>query len=687
MVILTEKPSVAKSIGEALNFTKDKNNNWYISSDKQSCIVSAHGHLLELYSPEDYAPESNTKGWSLKQLPIIPTKMLYKKIPTEKGLPDSLSIISNALKTFGEDNFVLATDAEREGELIGYLILQHLNFSEWESAKRFWTSEALTKDVVCKEMKNLKPLLQYQHYRQAGLARQHADWLIGINFTRLLSVQSNTLLPFGRVQTAVLGAIFIRENSILNFIPQKYIQLRINAQKANKTFSMFFTVDKETRLNPDDKNISECIEHIKNNPKIIITEIITQEKKENPPLLFDITELQKFCSDEYEFSPAKTLEIAQILYEKYKCLSYPRTPSNVLGDDNVDLFKEKYNLLKNHYPQLAHMCANEKITVENKRIFNSQKLTDHHALIPLDILPEVASTDERKVYKAVLQRFFDIIKPPYIYEAQKVTAKTTDNKFCFTASGEKIIQYGWRDNKKNDDQEQTLPELQENDALDIIDHEILNKTTKPLPHYTNSTLLALMKNPRKTDESKCKLVGLGTPATRAGIIQGLHDRKLIYNKKNNILITEKGIFLIKQILKIPELTNLISISTTTEWEEALAEDPDLFINKIRSFITENLPNMKLTGTYTEKSIICCPLCSGKIIKTEKNYFCSNFKNGCHFSVFRKIAGSEITDKDISDLIQNGKTRKKKFTSKAGKEFKCRLKLSKTEKSFVQFDFS
>ena len=196
-----------------------------------------------------------------------------------------------------------------------------------------------------------------------------------------------------------------------------------------------------------------------------------------------------------------------------------------------------------------------------------------------------------------------------------------------------------------------------------------------------------MKNPRKTDESKCKLVGLGTPATRAGIIQGLHDRKLIYNKKNNILITEKGIFLIKQILKIPELTNLISISTTTEWEEALAEDPDLFINKIRSYITENLPNMKLTGLYTEKSIIHCPLCSGKIIKTEKNYFCSNFKNGCHFSVFRKIAGSEITDKDISDLIQNGITRKKKFTSKASKEFKCRLKLSKTEKSFVQFDFS
>lgn len=135
-------------------------------------------------------------------------------------------------------------------------------------------------------MKNLKPLLQYQHYRQAGLARQHADWLIGINFTRLLSVQSNTLLPFGRVQTAVLGAIFIRENSILNFIPQKYIQLRINAQKANKTFSMFFTVDKETRLNPDDKNISECIEHIKNNPKIIITEIITQEKKRKSTFTF-----------------------------------------------------------------------------------------------------------------------------------------------------------------------------------------------------------------------------------------------------------------------------------------------------------------------------------------------------------------------------------------------------------------
>ncbi|MBR4598829.1 MAG: hypothetical protein IKO39_02100, partial [Treponema sp.] len=396
MLILTEKPSVAQDIADTLGFTKNPALGCFVSADGKSGIVAAHGHLLELYKPEDYTGQTK-KTWTLSELPLIPAQMKYKKIPPEPKKPDSLEIIKRAFQKFGQENFILATDAEREGELIGALILDYIGFTKYDSARRFWTSEALTSDVIKKAIRESKPLKNYEHYKTAGLARQHADWLVGMNFTRLLSVQSETLCPFGRVQTAVLGAIFMREKAIEEFKPRPYVQLQITASKDNQSFKLTFFQNENERFSPDDKIVSDCKNQLASNKKLRIKEITKQEKTENPPQLFDITELQKYCSEHYQFSPSQTLELAQSLYEKHKCLSYPRTPSVVLGDDNVELFKAKFELLKNSYPKSAQGCAPENITAENKRIFNSAKLTDHHALIPLSPLSTEANESEKKV--------------------------------------------------------------------------------------------------------------------------------------------------------------------------------------------------------------------------------------------------------------------------------------------------
>ncbi len=688
MLILTEKPSVAQDIADTLGFTKNPALGCFISADGKSGIVAAHGHLLELYKPEDYTGQTK-KTWTLSDLPLIPAQMKYKKIPPEPKKPDSLEIIKRAFQKFGQEDFILATDAEREGELIGALILDYIGFTKYDSARRFWTSEALTSDVIKKAIRDSKPLKNYEHYKTAGLARQHADWLVGMNFTRLLSVQSETLCPFGRVQTAVLGAIFMREKAIEEFKPRPYVQLQITASKDNQSFKLTFFQNESDRFSPNDKIVSDCKNQLIVNKNLRIKEITKQEKTENPPQLFDITELQKYCSEHYQFSPSQTLELAQSLYEKHKCLSYPRTPSVVLGDDNVELFKAKFELLKNSYPKLAQGCAPENINAENKRIFNSAKLTDHHALIPLAPLPKEANESEKKVYTAVVKRFFNVIKPAHIYEQTNIIAETENGKFTFKTSGKKIIQQGWKqtNEKRNvaleEEEGQVLPELAQGEIITAEKYDLLQKMTKPQKHYTNASILAMMKNPKgDKDENLGKLAGLGTPATRAKILQGLIDRKLIEVIKQNILITEKGRFLIKQVLQLPRLADLISISTTTKWEQQLQDEPQKFLENIKQFIRDELPRMKLTTKWERPFLGRCPICNGKVYSGKNSYFCENKPEGkCNFSISKTICSAAISEQDISTILFGKETRTKKMKSKAGNEFSAKLSLKNGKLDF------
>lgn len=676
MIVLTEKPSVAKDIASGLGgFTKvpfgnpdSKGRHDFYYQNGNDCIVSSAGHLLSLFEPGDY--DEKYQKWNLADLPIIPQKYKYKPILSTINI---LKKIKHCFEAFDNRNFVLATDAEREGEHIGCLILNYVGFKEYSSARRFWVSEALTPDVVKKGFQNLKPLSDFESYKKAGLARARSDWLLGMNVSRLIALSTKANMFFGRIQTAILGAIYARDMNIKSFKSVPYFMLRVLAGGTP------FIFEKDGKNKFSDKTSLSVLASNFQGKTLLVTDVQTEKKTENPPQLFNITGLQKHCADAYHLTPEETLNIAQKLYETYKCLSYPRTPSVVLGDDNVELFKEKFNLLKEKYPEKAQRCAQSKITPENKRLFNSSKLQDHHALIPLNVLPDEASEAEKNVYTAVLERFFATIKPPYEYGITTVIANS-DGK-TFKAKGKSVYDAGWKEKTpdSDEDEESEIPsEIKTGDGLKIEKTEILEKMTQPKKHYTNSSILALMENPKGENEDLGKLIGIGTPATRAGVIATLVKREYIVQKGQQLLITDKGIFLIKTVLKIPSLANLIKLSTTTEWEKKLAENPEEFLADNEEFLRGELPKIKITEVYQKESegLCPCPLCKkGKVIVSKKtgNYFCSACKEGCHFVIFKENYGAVISSTDAADLCSGKLTKKKKMTSKSGKTFEARLK--------------
>lgn len=677
MIILTEKPNVAEAIANAIGGYTKKDGYFQKGSD---CIVSAQGHLLELNEPEDY--DSKFSKWTLEDLPICPDKLFYKPIAKNYKV---LAKIKKCFEEFDSSEFILATDAEREGEVIGAEILNFLHFKNYENARRFWVSEALTKEVVLKGLENAKPLSFYSKYKNEGFARAQSDWLLGMNISRLLSVSTTTLLSFGRVQTAILGAIYLRDKSIENFTPVKYNQLEITCTKDNVPFTLLLEQNNSDRFAIN----SEYIQNALNAPlaQLKIIDLTVEQKTENPPQLFNITGLQKYCAAQFKINPDRTLAIAQKLYEEYKCLSYPRTPSTVLGDDNVALFKEKFELLSAKYPELAQGCLDSKIAESNKRIFDSSKLQDHHGLIPVDVIPEQAGDDEKHIYFSVVKRFFDLIKESFIYELTKIKAEA--DEFIFKSSGRKIIQEGFKHTfeESDDTENQQLPDLKIDDFCKISNKKLITKETKPKQHFTNSSILALMENPKSEDadsNTDGKLVGIGTPATRANIIKVLLQRGYIVQTGQKLLITEKGKFLINTVIKIPELKNLISISTTTEWEKKLSDNPDLFLSEMRQFILTKLKQFEITDKWIDKGIGECPCChKGKIKEGDKSFFCSEYKAGCKFSVWKNIAGAKISVSDIQLLIAGKKTHKKKMTSsKTQKTFEASLQYINGKIDFI-----
>jgi DNA topoisomerase-3 len=675
MLILTEKPSVAAAFAGALRCARKdgyfENNNY--------CVVFAVGHLLTPYEPDDYNPDY--KKWNLSDLPIIPEKVKYKIIRETK---EQLAVIKKCFTEHKDEPFMLATDAEREGELIGAEILSFVGFTDYENAKRFWVSEALTREVVQSGIRNAKPLLDYKTYKEQGYARQQADWLVGMNLTRFISLKSGVTLTVGRVQTAVLSAIYERERQIANFETEKYFELSARMKNGSE-----FTVK---LVNPDNKEFpnrfsegSETLKKAYADCKDASEGNLTSIKKENktvhPPQLFNLTALQKEAHKAYSYSPEQTLSIAQALYEKHKCLSYPRTPSVVMGDENVELVKGIYGKLKLVYEQFAEGSDEKKINGANKRLFNSAELEDHHALIPLDTLPENVSDDERNVYLLVIERFFTTLKPPYIYNAVKIIVEI--KQYPFSGGGVEVLQRGWKKPGKDADEEQTLVGLQEGKIYPVLKISLEEKHTEPKKHYTYATLLQLMENPRN-EEGK-KLIGLGTPATRGSILKNITDRKYIEFQGKSILITEKGKTLIEIIRKSEAIKEFTGIAETTRWEEKLRENPKAFVEGIKEFVCEAIRTTVIdVPMVAQAGVGRCPVCGKLVYEGTKNYYCAGYKDGCAFVIWKTIAGAVVSRADAAALLNGKKTKVKKCKNKDGKTFSASFRLTKGK---IVFDFA
>jgi DNA topoisomerase-3 len=691
MLVLTEKPSVAAAFAAALGVPR-KGQFW---ENQDFCIVSALGHLLENYAPEDYDPA--LKKWSLATLPVIPDKILFKPIEKTAG---QLAVVKSCFGRRGNEPFLLATDAEREGELIGAEILDYVGFSNYDNASRFWVSEALTKDVILAGVKNAKPLSDYVSYRDQGYARQEADWLAGMNLTRLVSLQAGKLFTFGRVQTAVLAAVCAREKDVSSFRKEKFFEVQA-LLGAESPFSAKL-------LNPDNAEFPSRFpenapllgetEKLKETAQTgTVTEIKKEKKTVHPPQLFNLTALQKEACKLFSYTPEETLNIAQALYEKHKCLSYPRTPSRVMGDENVDLVRAVFAKLKNRNPELAAGADESLLSKDNKRVFNSAALQDHHALIPLDLLPDGASEQEANVYSLVLKRFFTLFMPDFIYNAVKILVSIGGH--LFSGSGIEPLQTGWKTDPAKNDDDEDAPPPEIFSGLEKKDYPVLSlstdeKFTGPKKRYTFASLLSLMENPRGEDGAR--LAGLGTPATRGAILKKLFDRNYLAQKGKSILPAPDGLFLIGNVLKNGALAGFVSIPETTRWEEELRANPRNFVSGVKDFVRYAVKNTSIAAAERpgKEALGKCPLCSGGVYEGKKSYYCSNYKpndgkggdgkEGCKFAIWKETAGASVSPEDARLLLSGKPTRLKKCKSKAGKEFSASFVLKNDGKLEFRF---
>jgi DNA topoisomerase-3 len=669
MLILCEKPSVAKEFARALGCGGKKGH--YENGD--TVITYCVGHLFELCEPETY--NAGFKKWRIEDLPIIPRPWRYEKIA---GLTEQAEHVLLLLQKHAGDQILIATDAGREGELIGRIALNEAGITDLSRCRRFWVSEALTDAVIREGIQNAKPLREYDLISRQGFARQHADWLVGINLTRYMSIGNSTVFSVGRVQTALLSVIAGRNDEVARFVPEPYRELEAAVEAGNGTVIKAVLINPETGKTAfregERKYLESAQAYCRDNPGTE-GEAERAEKREKPEKLLNITALQKKAYKMYGYSPDETLKSAQALYEEYQCLSYPRTPSRVMGDNNVDLFREKFNALKGAYPQWSQYADERLINGENKHIFNSAALEDHHALIPLKELPEGVPEKERRVYEIAAQSFFTVCMPDYLYTEKRILL--TAGPYKFRAVIREVRQRGFKEpvpGAEGDGEEegQEVAEFNEKGCR-IRGTETVNKKTGARKEFSMDTLLGFMENPR--GESGEKLAGLGTPATRAEIIRTLITREYIEEKGKKLYATEKGRFLMGQMGKDEGLRRMADAGQTTEWEKELREDPEGFEGSIARYVRACIKSGP-RETYRAESPGRCPICGKEVREGKKNYYCTGYREGCGFGIRKEAAGAAVTAEDARLLLAGRTTGIKNCTSKAGKKFKAAFKLEK-----------
>jgi DNA topoisomerase-3 len=675
MLILCEKPSVARDFAEALGCGGRRG---YYQNDTVT-ITYCVGHLFELAKPESYHPSYKT--WDVTKLPIIPETFRYKPIPDVVSQTDI--VLSLIRKNAGED-MVVATDAGREGELIARLVFREAGITDISRVRRFWVSEALTKEVIRKGLETANPWHDYNRIALEGAVRQQADWLIGINLTRYMTCGNNTLFSVGRVQTALLNTIAMRNSEVERFTPVPFSELEAAIQSSNGMVVKAWLVNPKTGKTAffDNSEYLHAAQDACRGKAVDYFQATSTREVKKPEKLLNITGLQKKVFKLHGYTPEKTLETAQTLYEEHKCLSYPRTPSRVMGDQNVDLFREKYRLLSSRYPGYASCCDESLISLGNRNIFNSAALEDHHALIPLAPLTDNASVQERNVFDIVLCSFFTVCMPDYIYNKKRLDFHT--GRYMFRSVINEVIQKGFKAdlNEEPERDEQEVAQFDEKSCV-ILKLEILNKKTSPQREFSQDTLLAFMENPRNKEE--VKLIGLGTPATRSGIIRNLFDRGYVREEKKKLYATDKGLFLLKQLQKDERLRRIADVGETTAWEKQLQENPGEFKKSIIEYLRSCI-NQGEREHYVNEALGLCPLCGKPIAEGKKNYYCMGYKQApsCTFSIWKEVVGAKVSAADLKLLVSGKPTGIKKCTSKNGKRFTAAFVLEQDGKLAFRF---
>jgi len=560
-IVLAEKPSVAREIARVLGCHK-KNQGYF---EGEGYVVTwALGHLVTLADPEAYG--DSYKTWRLEDLPMLPEEM---KLVVMKETSKQFKQIQSLMKRPDIQQLIIATDAGREGELVARWIMIKAGWRK--NIKRLWISSQTDK-AIREGFNNLKPGKNYDNLYLSAECRAQADWLVGLNVTRALTCKYNAQLSAGRVQTPTLAMIVEREKEIKQFVPQDYWSISAQAEG----FNLQWQSNGQTRIFQKER-AEGTVSKLRGKDGEVL-EVKKEGKKELPPLAYDLTELQRDANRKYGYSAKKTLQLMQSLYEHHKLLTYPRTDSRYLSSDIVPTLPERLkSIAVGPYAETARRIIQKKIQV-SKRLVDDHKVSDHHAIIPTEEYVNLGplKTEERHIYDLVVKRFLAVLSSPFEYE--QTTVKVNIQGESFWAKGKRVKVEGWkgiyqgqRDSEEEiEDKDQYLPELRSGQSLKITSVKTIASKTKPPARYNEATLLTAMEHPGKFIENEElretmeKTSGLGTPATRADIIEKLFNTFYIEKKGKEIFPTSKGMQLIDLVpadLKSPELT--------AQWEQEL----------------------------------------------------------------------------------------------------------------------
>ena len=687
-LVIAEKPSVAKSIADVLG-ALDRQDGYF---EGGGYIVSwCVGHLIELAEPESYGDQ--WKKWTYESLPVNPEHWKYA---IKEDTKEQYDVLYGLLHDSRVDEVVCATDAGREGELIFRLVYEQAGCSK--PMKRLWIS-SMEESAIREGFENLKPGSDYDHLYHSALCRQEADWLVGINGTRLFTVlYGGKVLKVGRVQTPTLAMLVEREAKIMNFKKEQYFMAHI----------LCGGVDAVTER-IDSKTEAENVAGACLNGQALVTSVAKEEKTVAPPKLYDLTTLQRDANRLFGFTAKQTLEYTQSLYEKKLC-TYPRTDSQYLSDD---MEQTAGNVIEAIFSSILFE-ENRMFNPDIKRVLNSKKVTDHHAIIPtmeiakadLAALPET----ERKILSLVANRLLCATGEKHLYETVKAELSCGD--YTFATSGKSVLKNGWKDFedtfkrsfKTMEDKEQEdkkLPELSKGQTFDGVQTKISVHYTTPPKHFTEDSLLSAMERAGNEDMSDdVERKGLGTPATRADIIEKLVKDGFVKREKKQMIPTEDGMKLITvlpDVVKSPKLTadweNALTLVAKGEMErEDFMADIETMVSDLIHTYHEVSDEQKKMFAQEQKVLGKCPNCGGEVVKGKYGAFC---KNKCGMNVSR-IMGVSLSDEQVESLLDGKKTLLKGLTSKAGKKYDAYIIPSGTEeyhytkdgeeKSGVQFKF-
>ena len=686
--IIAEKPSVAKEIAHIVG--ADKREEGYMQGNGYY-VTWAFGHLVQPAMPETYG----MKGFHAENLPVIPDPFVLvpRQVKTENGYKADAGVLAH-IKIIGKlfdssERIIVATDAGREGELIFRYLYAYLGCRK--PFDRLWIS-SLTDTAIREGLQNLRDGKEYDNLYHAAKARSEADWLVGINGTQALTIAAGRgTYSVGRVQTPTLGMVCERYWEHKRFESKPFWQVHFGVVDADSGNILKFT---SANRWTDKATATDIYNKVKETGSAIITKVVTKRKVEKAPLLYDLTTLQKEANSQHGFTAEHTLSIAQKLYEA-KFITYPRTSSRYISDDVFATLPKLFKNLENHseYGEKVKLLpASEDYS---KNSVNAAKVTDHHALLITENAAIGLFKDEKIVYDMILCRMIEAFSADCIKDITSVSAQV-DHEAEFGISGSIIRQTGWRalslkeknkrqdkdaDATDNEVKDQVIPNWQEGQHITLSGCTITEGKTKPKPLHTESTLLAAMETAGKeieddTMRQAMKDCGIGTPATRAAIIETLLKREYMVRQQKKLVPTEKGLAL-HSVVKNMAIAN---VEMTGKWEAELAKiergeaSADGFTHSIEGYTREITAELlDCDRLFSHKDSGCqCPKCKhgtmqfyGKVVR------CSNKE--CGMPVFKQVAGKLLTDSDITDLLTKGKTRTLNgFTSKQGKSFSAAI---------------